>query len=279
MNKTQLEEKIKQYVAKRLKEMSTTGGGAAGQYLTKYAFSRPATKKEKTDGMPAVFMGDQDKIYAKYGYRKVKPSEMIDAKFLWKEGVEKVVDIDPNDMDDIPSIEVTLVDDGEGHDPDAFFKMSAMYHSGDNGKMEIFKNNPGLQKAVTALLQKEFQKTFRKVIHGVLGEPFGLDENNSSNKLWKESFTPKKALVEAARAYKQFKEETQYKSSSRQYHNAIKHLKKKVMEIKRIVEFTSQLKTELSEVEEIKLMKRSDEVLNQLQEEIKNLRKQLKSLK
>ena len=85
--------------------------------------------------------------------------------------------IDSNEMDDIPSIQIDLIDDGTEDSPEAFFKMSAMYHSGNNGKMDILKNNPVLAKSVIALLQKEFQKTFREVIHGTLGEPFGLDEN------------------------------------------------------------------------------------------------------
>jgi hypothetical protein len=52
-----------------------------------------------------------------------------------------------------------------------------MYHSGDNGKMEILRNNPALQDKVMMALQSEFQKTFRRVIHGILGEPFGLNED------------------------------------------------------------------------------------------------------
>ena len=34
-----------------------------------------------------------------------------------------------------------------------------------------------LQDKVMQMLQTEFQKTFRRVIHGVLGEPFGLNED------------------------------------------------------------------------------------------------------
>jgi len=43
--------------------------------------------------------------------------------------------------------------------------------------MEILRNNPALQDKVMQMLQAEFQKTFRRVIHGVLGEPFGLNED------------------------------------------------------------------------------------------------------
>ena len=194
MDKKQLKERIKKFTENRLKEMST-GAGATSGFQTGTGYQHQG-KKPKTEtkqkvfqkppkdgkGIPSVFTpGAKDlSAYTSIGYREVKPSEMIDAKYLWagkgglKENITKIVDIDPNPMDDVPSIKVDLVNDPNS--PDAFFKMSAMYHSGDNGKMKIFRNNPGLQKAVTALLQKEFQKTFRKVIHGTLGEPFGLRE-------------------------------------------------------------------------------------------------------
>ena len=85
---------------------------------------------------------------------------------------------DDNPFDDVPSIDIQMVDDKEGaSSPKAFVNFSSMYHSGDNGKMEILRNNPALQDKVMQMLQAEFQKTFRRVIHGVLGEPFGLNED------------------------------------------------------------------------------------------------------
>ena len=84
---------------------------------------------------------------------------------------------DDNPFDDVPSIDIQMIDDKEGaSSPKAFVNFSSMYHSGDNGKMEILRNNPALQDKVMQTLQAEFQKTFRRVIHGILGEPFGLDE-------------------------------------------------------------------------------------------------------
>jgi len=85
---------------------------------------------------------------------------------------------DDNPFDDVPSIDIQIIDDKEGvSSPKAFVNFSSMYHSGDNGKMEILKNNPALQDKVMMALQSEFQKTFRRVIHGILGEPFGLNED------------------------------------------------------------------------------------------------------
>ena len=84
---------------------------------------------------------------------------------------------DDNPFDDVPSIDIQIIDDKEGSSsPKAFVNFSSMYHSGDNGKMEILKNSPELQDKVMKALQSEFQKTFRRVIHSTLGEPFGLDE-------------------------------------------------------------------------------------------------------
>ena len=85
---------------------------------------------------------------------------------------------DDNPFDDVPSIDIQMIDDKEGvSSPKAFVNFSSMYHSGDNGKMEILRNNPALQDKVMMALQAEFQKTFRRVIHGILGEPFGLNED------------------------------------------------------------------------------------------------------
>jgi hypothetical protein len=85
---------------------------------------------------------------------------------------------DDNPFDDVPSIDIQIIDDKEGaSSPKAFVNFSSMFHSGDNGKIEILKNNPALQDKVMMALQSEFQKTFRRVIHGILGEPFGLNED------------------------------------------------------------------------------------------------------
>jgi hypothetical protein len=202
MNKNKLQERIKKFVGNKIKEMSTGGGATSGfttgtgyQHQGKKPKSEAKTPKrfqnppKSGKGVPTVFTKGTASLkpYTSIGYREVKPSEMIDAKYLWagpgglpkdkksvKESVERIIDIDPNPIDDVPSIEIDLYNDP--NNPDALFKMSAMYHNKDNGKMKVLKNNPGLQKAVTALLQKEFQKTFRRVIHSVLGEPFGLTE-------------------------------------------------------------------------------------------------------
>ena len=83
MNKKELQEKIKKFVSKRVKEDNVSTG--AGGYLTKYAYEKPPKEKFQ----PAVFAkGAKDlSAYKNAGYREVKPSEMIDAKYLWRENI------------------------------------------------------------------------------------------------------------------------------------------------------------------------------------------------
>ena len=103
---------------------------------------------------------------------------------------------DDNPFDDIPSVDIQIIDDKEGaSSPKAFVNFSSMYHSGDNGKMEILKNNPALQDKVMMALQSEFQKTFRRVIHGILGEPFGLNEDDFED-TWVENREKAQSFIE-----------------------------------------------------------------------------------
>jgi len=95
MNKQQLKERIKKFAEKRLKETST-GGGATSGFATGTGFQHQG-KKVKSEiknyqkvpkdgkGVPSVFIkGSKDlSAYKSIGYREVKPSEMIDTKYLW----------------------------------------------------------------------------------------------------------------------------------------------------------------------------------------------------
>jgi hypothetical protein len=101
------------------------------------------------------------------------------AKFL-KESVEFKALVDPNMQDDVPSIVMQIVDDHEPDSPKLYLQIEGMLgHDGSNGKIQILKDNPELQQEVLQKMQVEIQKTFRRVIHSILGEPFGLDEENN----------------------------------------------------------------------------------------------------
>jgi hypothetical protein len=135
---------------------------------------------------------------------------------------------DDNPFDDIPSIEIQLIDDKEGiSSPKAFVNVSSMGHGGENGKMEILKNNPALQDKVMKELQIEFQKTFRRVIHSILGEPFGLDEKKVKSektpleeRIAKALDSINEELCPAGKAYAAKRKKPKYKGGGGEKHSA-----------------------------------------------------------
>ena len=75
-------------------------------------------------------------------------------------------------FDDVPSVRIHI-DDAE-EKPRMFAEVGHMYHSGDNGKIAALKKDKELQKKLTERLQKDFQETFRKAVHELVGEPNNL---------------------------------------------------------------------------------------------------------
>ena len=65
-----------------------------------------------------------------------------------------------NVFDDVPAIEMTIQTDERNED--VLFM--------------IMKGNEALQQQVMELMQAEMQRTFRRVIHSILGEPNGIPE-------------------------------------------------------------------------------------------------------
>jgi len=82
---------------------------------------------------------------------------------------------DSNVFNDVPSIEMTIQTDENGQDV-LFMKMSTFYHGGGNKKISIMKGDKAKQELVMQVMQAEMQKTFRNVIHSILGEPYGIPE-------------------------------------------------------------------------------------------------------
>lgn len=80
---------------------------------------------------------------------------------------------DPNIHDDVPSVRLTI-DDEHGRDT-MYVEISGFFHDEGNGKIAVLKNNQPLQDLLAKTLQAEFQKAFRKAVHGVTGEPFGIN--------------------------------------------------------------------------------------------------------
>jgi len=89
MNKKQLQEKINKFVQKKLKEQNAgfvtgTGFQHTGKKPKNETKNYQKVPKDGK-GVPSVFTpGAKDlSAYKNLGYREVKPSEMIDAAYLW----------------------------------------------------------------------------------------------------------------------------------------------------------------------------------------------------
>jgi hypothetical protein len=84
----------------------------------------------------------------------------------------------------------------------------------------------------------------------------------------------KKALgkkEELQEGYAQFRNATKMRSKPDQFHQAVKQIKKKMNEINRIFEYVDRLKTELSEGEDLKYKKYTENAFQQIKESAKAL--------
>jgi hypothetical protein len=97
-------------------------------------------------------------------------------KMLSEENVTTSVD-DNILFNDLPA--VTLhIENYNGRDV-MVIKASGMWHDDSNGKVAVLKKNPQLRAQVVQTLQQELQQIFRKTVHTIAGEPFGLKEKTA----------------------------------------------------------------------------------------------------
>jgi hypothetical protein len=80
-----------------------------------------------------------------------------------------------------------------------------------------------------------------------------------------------KKTVNLNEGYAQFRNETKMRSKSDQFHQAVKQVKKKMNEINRIFEYVDRLKNELSEGEDLKYKKYTENAFQQIKESAKQL--------
>lgn len=95
---------------------------------------------------------------------------------------ERSMLVDPNEMDDVPSVKLDIDENGTMR-----IQLSAFFHDKSNGKIPLLANNPALQEVVMKAIQIEAQKAFRKAVHGVLGIPYGLPENKTNKTMTNET--------------------------------------------------------------------------------------------
>jgi len=127
----------------------------------------------------------------------------------------------------------------------------------------------------------KFVRDNKYIFQTIDGKIIEIDEKNLDKvKELKESLVDiiKNELLNEV-TYSKFKNNVKFRTKNEQLHKAIREVKRKLMEIDRIVEYTSRMKQELSEGEEgVKYWKATQknvatisEMVNQLNNKIKNL--------
>ena len=101
-----------------------------------------------------------------------------------KEEVQSVLEADSattgdTDLyDDLPAVDLHIDDNNQ-----MSISIQAMFHSPDNGKVNIILTNPQIKQNIVNAIQQGAQKLFRSTIHGLAGEPFGLKEKQDNMKI------------------------------------------------------------------------------------------------
>ena len=128
-----------------------------------------ATNLEKY-GTPRTPKGAKPVDFTKKQEKKVKKTAEKLKKYI-KES-ESSTTGDDNLYDDIPAVDMHIDDNGH-----MSISIQAMFHSPDNGKVEVLLNDPNLREKVIKAIQQQAQNMFRSTIHGLAGEPYGLKED------------------------------------------------------------------------------------------------------
>lgn len=113
------------------------------------------------------------------------------------------------------------------------------------------------------------QKILRVTLNPIDKNEMWISLGSEAQKLFKEfKNTTSTGLNEN---YSRFKIETKTRGKSDQFHQAVKQVKKKMNEINRIFEYVERLKSELSEGEDLKYKKYTENAFAQIKESAKQL--------
>lgn len=231
--------KLKTELAKKLKkETSVTGTGASvtpgtGEGVaTKYAFGKRDNKGTPSDWKDAPSIPNRS-------------SKAMDYKELW-ETYEHLR---------------YLVSD-----------LKNLYHSSNNPdfKKAVVDTIPDSDKYqyILAAPEKYIQKL--EALKQMLPQAKVSDVKGAMNIIDNaiEFFQNKETLQEG---YAKFRNETKMRSKPDQFHQAVKQVKQKMNEINRIFEYVDRLKSELSEGEDLKYKKYTENAFQQIKESAKAL--------
>ena len=269
--KTELKTKLKQ-------EMSVTGTGASVTpgvgmgVATKYAF-----KKKVKEDAPQLAGGKVKDVYAvsHFGFKEApkipnRPSKAIDYKELW-EGLEvddRVKVVYGNEFFGETGTVVDIVKGFAVIEMDRDGKEYSM-HVSDVEKIDDEEDDmldeAGTDEVVATLNNPNLDPDVKKTLMSA----YRQGHITADGVLAIVNLVLKKGSINEG--YAQFRNETKMRSKPDQFHQAVKQIKKKMNEINRIFEYVDRLKTELSEGEDLKYKKYTENAFTQIKESAKQL--------
>jgi len=286
-----------------LEEMSVSGD--AGAYSTPYAF-RGNKKGENAATKAAISQG-----FKKASTSLPKNSKVVDYKQLFEDEYEmnqdpktkeftKRVKLSDKDKETVKKIQALIAKEKnkklrEGNEwPEEVMsrhkdmKFIKQKSSSDKATYQIIdlENNNKAKGSMTfnsVNNLKDFADDYIKPQGGTISTNLGENNINKTYKLISsideniQNIIKEEILKEGT--YSKFKNEVKLRSKNEMLHKAIKEVKRKLMEIDRIVEYTSIMKQELSEGEEglnywkatTNNVSRIAEMVNELNLKIQNL--------
>lgn len=260
--------KLKTELAKKLKkETSVTGTGASvtpgtGEGVaTKYAFGKRDNKGTPSDWKPAPSVPNRS-------------SKVMDYKELWEEaGTDEVVAILNNPNLD-PDVKKTLM---------SAYRQGHITADGVLAIVNLVLKKGSLQEAKLDI-DDRIKVTYGNEFYGETGTITDIkrgfvtvEMDKDGNEYSMHSSDVQKIEDEdddedmINEGYAQFRNETKMRSKPDQFHQAVKQVKKKMNEINRIFEYVDRLKSELSEGEDLKYKKYTENAFQQIKESAKAL--------
>jgi hypothetical protein len=242
-----IKEYIKLLAREILDEMSVSGD--AGGYLTPQAFAK------KGQGLNAATKQAQRSGW-KLASGMPKNSKVLDYKELWK-GKKSAMNENMSAEDALKQIKPLLAHTIE-HDklPESFEELLAKVKAGDDEILDKMWDLTG--------------SAIDRYAINVLSKPKTMNESLID-------IIEKELLNEVT--YSKFKNDVKFRTKNEQLHKAIREVKRKLMEIDRIVEYTSRMKQELQENEEgVKYWKATQKNVATISEMVNHLNNKVKEL-
>jgi hypothetical protein len=267
--------KLRTELKKKLKnEMSTTGTGASvtpgsGEGVsTKYAFAKKDNGNKIAKDYIKTFGGELAPSIPN------RPSKAFDYKELWEVGeYESLAGILKQLGAEKDSIKILIkaIEMGALKPTDAITIVKKAL-----GKKEIKEAKLDIDNRVKVTYSNEFYSetgTITDIKRGFVTVEMDRDGKeysmHSSDVVKIEDKDDDEDMLQEG--YAQFRNKTKTRTKPEQFHTAVKEIKKKMNEINRIFEYVDRLKTELSEGEDLKYKKYTENAFQQIKESAKQL--------